>query len=381
MSTREGLPAKTRWRLIDRAGNRAAWVELQPQTGRTHQLRAHMAAIGFPIVGDAKYGGPEAFLTGGISRKLHLHARRLSIDGPDGSDRRTAELPYHFTECLPTLGFDPWPATSAARHADPAKTAGGQGAAGGGGRQVARQGAQGRAALARASTAPAPPSQGREKSKRLAIFDPCDRHASSTAAHTHPPRSGQRIRSARGLHCPPPSVSRKVIGPQPLVEAMAALVRELGFGVLFVDRGRTSSGARAGAAGRRPAAIPRVAGQSRLFGAGGRRPGARSSPPARTPISARTGTGSTDRVPTWNYVAVEARRSGARRSIPKPWSAWSTISAPSTRLGWRRRCPGPSAKMSDGPLRRPAQGDRRLRDARRRLARHGQGGPGQAGRR
>ena len=48
-----GLPAKTRWRIIDRAGNRAAWVELQPLTGRTHQLRAHMAAIGHPIVGDA----------------------------------------------------------------------------------------------------------------------------------------------------------------------------------------------------------------------------------------------------------------------------------------------------------------------------------------
>jgi 23S rRNA pseudouridine955/2504/2580 synthase len=49
-----GLPARTRYRLIDRAGNRAAWVELQPLTGRTHQLRAHMAAIGHPIVGDAK---------------------------------------------------------------------------------------------------------------------------------------------------------------------------------------------------------------------------------------------------------------------------------------------------------------------------------------
>ena len=75
-----GLPAKTRYRLIDRAGNRAAWVELQPLTGRTHQLRAHMAAIGHPIVGDAKYGGADAFLTGGISRKLHLHARRLKIE-------------------------------------------------------------------------------------------------------------------------------------------------------------------------------------------------------------------------------------------------------------------------------------------------------------
>ncbi len=102
-----GLPAKTRWRLIDRAGNRAAWLELQPLTGRTHQLRAHLAAIGHPIVGDPKYGGPEAFLTGGISRKLHLHARRLRIDAPDGRviDHQ-AELPAHFAESLATLGFD-----------------------------------------------------------------------------------------------------------------------------------------------------------------------------------------------------------------------------------------------------------------------------------
>jgi 23S rRNA pseudouridine955/2504/2580 synthase len=103
-----GLPAKTRWRVIDRAGNRAAWVELQPLTGRTHQLRAHMAAIGHPIVGDAKYGGAEAFLTGGISRKLHLHARRIRIDAPDdGTIDVTAELPQHFAESLATLGFEP----------------------------------------------------------------------------------------------------------------------------------------------------------------------------------------------------------------------------------------------------------------------------------
>jgi 23S rRNA pseudouridine955/2504/2580 synthase len=102
-----GLPAKTRWRMIDRAGNRAAWLELQPLTGRTHQLRAHLAAIGHPIVGDAKYGGAEAFLTGGISQKLHLHARRIRIDAPDeGIIDVTAELPSHFAESLATLGFD-----------------------------------------------------------------------------------------------------------------------------------------------------------------------------------------------------------------------------------------------------------------------------------
>src|SRR4051812_11471134 len=107
ISEEHGLPAKTRWRTIDRAGNRAAWLELQPLTGRTHQLRAHMAAIGHPIVGDAKYGGPEAFLTGGVSRKLHLHARRLRIDAPDGGKIDvSADLPAHFAETLATLGFE-----------------------------------------------------------------------------------------------------------------------------------------------------------------------------------------------------------------------------------------------------------------------------------
>ncbi len=103
----EGQTARTRYRVIDRAGNRAAWVELQPQTGRTHQLRVHMAAIGHPIVGDGKYGGPEAFLSGSISRKMHLHARRLIIDHPDGTPLDVvADLPTHFAASLEQLGFD-----------------------------------------------------------------------------------------------------------------------------------------------------------------------------------------------------------------------------------------------------------------------------------
>lgn len=103
----DGQPARTRWRVIDRAGTRAAFVELQPLTGRTHQLRAHMAHLGHPIVGDAKYGGADAFLTGGISRKLHLHARRLKIDAPGNKEIDvSAELPAHFAESLATLGFE-----------------------------------------------------------------------------------------------------------------------------------------------------------------------------------------------------------------------------------------------------------------------------------
>ena len=105
-----------------------------------------MAAIGHPIVGDAKYGGPEAFLTGGISRKLHLHARRIRIDAPDGGAIDvTAELPPHFAESLATLGFNPMAGDSlAARSAQ--GIARGQAAQGCGGRQGAPARAQGRAA-------------------------------------------------------------------------------------------------------------------------------------------------------------------------------------------------------------------------------------------
>ncbi len=102
-----GQTARTRYRVIERAGNRAAWVELHPLTGRTHQLRVHMAAIGHPIVGDGKYGGQDAFLTGSVSRKMHLHARRLVIDHPDGDlIDVTAPLPEHFATSMEYLGFD-----------------------------------------------------------------------------------------------------------------------------------------------------------------------------------------------------------------------------------------------------------------------------------
>ncbi len=108
VNEKEGLAARTRYRVIERAGNAATWVELQPFTGRTHQLRVHMAAIGHPIVGDGKYGGRDAFLTGTISRKMHLHARRIRIDHPDGDqiDVR-AELPPHMEETFTQMGFDP----------------------------------------------------------------------------------------------------------------------------------------------------------------------------------------------------------------------------------------------------------------------------------
>ena len=102
-----GQSAKTKYRVVDSAGKKAAWLELQPLTGRTHQLRVHCAAMGNPIVGDGKYGGKDAFLTGSISRKMHLHARRLIIDSPDGGKLdTTADLPEHFAASMEQLGFD-----------------------------------------------------------------------------------------------------------------------------------------------------------------------------------------------------------------------------------------------------------------------------------
>ena len=123
-----GQPAKTRYRVVERAGNAAAWVELEPLTGRTHQLRAHMAAIGHPIVGDGKYGGHDAFLTGSISRKMHLHARRLIIDHPadkSGGGQKldvTAPLPEHFAATMAQMGFDENVSDAAPTEGPPAPT-------------------------------------------------------------------------------------------------------------------------------------------------------------------------------------------------------------------------------------------------------------------
>ena len=80
-------PADTEYVTISRAAKRAAWMALRPLTGRTHQLRAHMKAIGHPILGDPKYTDEKATeLTGGMSGglKLQLHARRLILPHPGG---------------------------------------------------------------------------------------------------------------------------------------------------------------------------------------------------------------------------------------------------------------------------------------------------------
>ncbi len=101
----EGDSAVTDYRVVEDV-SRAAWVELWPRTGRTHQLRAHMAAIGTPIVGDRKYGGTEANLPG-IAPKLHLHAAALALRLPSGMQWEvTAPLPEHMAATWQLLGFD-----------------------------------------------------------------------------------------------------------------------------------------------------------------------------------------------------------------------------------------------------------------------------------
>ena len=80
-----GQKALTHFRVLDRAGKRAALLALWPRTGRTHQLRVHCAEIGCPILGDGKYGGEEALLSAvADARRLHLHARRLVLPHPSG---------------------------------------------------------------------------------------------------------------------------------------------------------------------------------------------------------------------------------------------------------------------------------------------------------
>ena len=98
--------AQTEFVTIVRAAHRAAWMALQPHTGRTHQLRAHMKAMGHPILGDAKYcDEASASLSAGL--KLQLHARRLELPHPSrGQLVLEAPLSPEMIAGFERFGFD-----------------------------------------------------------------------------------------------------------------------------------------------------------------------------------------------------------------------------------------------------------------------------------
>jgi 23S rRNA pseudouridine955/2504/2580 synthase len=99
--------AVTHYAVVDRAGQQVAFVSLKPVTGRQHQLRAHMAILGHPILGDEKYHGDKD-LPEGIPNTLHLHARRISFPHPSGEGMVdvTAPLPEHMTRTFADFGFE-----------------------------------------------------------------------------------------------------------------------------------------------------------------------------------------------------------------------------------------------------------------------------------
>ncbi len=103
-----GKPTRTDYRTIGGAGGRLSWLELQPLTGRTHQIRVHCAAgMGTPILGDGKYGGQGAFVGDTFKKCLHLHARAIEVPHPSGGVLRcVAPPPAHMLAAFAALGID-----------------------------------------------------------------------------------------------------------------------------------------------------------------------------------------------------------------------------------------------------------------------------------
>ncbi len=100
--------AITQYSVVSTAGRKAAWVSLKPETGRTHQLRFHMAELGTQIIGDKKYTS-SGELPNGLAPGLHLHARALRLPGPGGRGaplELVADLPTHMQVTFDVLGFE-----------------------------------------------------------------------------------------------------------------------------------------------------------------------------------------------------------------------------------------------------------------------------------
>lgn len=101
----DGKKALTFYKILDSLSNKVFFLELNPVTGRTHQLRVHMSTIGMPIIGDGKYGGRAAFIDN-FSNKLYLHSREIIIPSYNGREYRfIAPLRYHFKESFDNFGF------------------------------------------------------------------------------------------------------------------------------------------------------------------------------------------------------------------------------------------------------------------------------------
>lgn len=101
--------AITHYSVITSISTKYSWVAFMPMTGRTHQIRAHAAAIECPIVGDGKYGSFDSHPGGEIPKQLHLHARSISIAHPDGGGKRInveAPLPPHMATSWKLLGLE-----------------------------------------------------------------------------------------------------------------------------------------------------------------------------------------------------------------------------------------------------------------------------------
>jgi 23S rRNA pseudouridine955/2504/2580 synthase len=105
---KDAVHAVTYYAVVETAAQKLSWLSLKPVTGRTHQLRAHMAHIRHPIVGDPKYFNIESWeLPGGMQNKLHLLARRIAVPHPRGGVIDvSAPLPPHMQQSWNLLGFD-----------------------------------------------------------------------------------------------------------------------------------------------------------------------------------------------------------------------------------------------------------------------------------
>jgi 23S rRNA pseudouridine955/2504/2580 synthase len=105
---KDAVHAVTYYAVVDTAAQKLAWISLKPVTGRTHQLRAHMAHVGNPIIGDPKYFNIENYeFPGGMQNKLHLLARRIAVPHPRGGVIDvSAPLPPHMEQSWNLLGFD-----------------------------------------------------------------------------------------------------------------------------------------------------------------------------------------------------------------------------------------------------------------------------------